>query len=49
MRCHRDAKTHYLSVHSKRDYWGVPVTEEVPEFYRCEQYEKRRPGTGYRG
>ena len=33
----------------KADYWGVPVTEEVPEFYRCDSYEPRIPGTGYRG
>lgn len=49
MRCHRDARAQYLSVQSKMEYWGVPVTEEVPEFYRCDQYEQRRPGTGYRG
>ena len=49
MRCHRDAGGQYLSVQSKMEYWGVPVTEEVPEFYRCDQYEQRRPGTGYRG
>lgn len=49
MRCHRDARSRYLAVRSKRDYWGVPVTEEVPEFYRCGSYERRIPGTGYRG
>jgi Family of unknown function (DUF6304) len=49
MRCHRDARSSYLAVRSKSDYWGVPVTEEVPEFYHCDSYEPRIPGTGYRG
>jgi hypothetical protein len=49
MRCHRDARDQYRAVASKADYWSVPVTEEVPEFYRCEMYEPRSPGTGYRG
>lgn len=48
MRCHRNARARYLAVRSKRDYWGVPVTEEVPEFYHCDSYEPRVPGTGYR-
>jgi hypothetical protein len=49
MRCHRDAKTQYLAVRSKADYWGVPVTEDVPETYLCDEYERRVSGTGYRG
>lgn len=49
MRCHRDAREQYLAVRSKADYWGVPVTEEVPETYLCPEYERRIPGTGYRG
>ena len=49
MRCHRGARSEYLAVRSKREYRGVPVTEEVPEFYRCAAYEPRVPGTGYRG
>jgi hypothetical protein len=49
MRCHRDSRDQYLAVTSKADYWDVPVTELVPEFYRCEVYEPRSPGTGYRG
>jgi len=49
MRCHREARSQYLSARSKMEYWSVPVTEEVPEFYRCDQYERRRSGTGYRG
>jgi len=49
MRCHRGAKAQYLAVRSKRDYWNVPVTEDVLETYLCPEYEPRIPGTGYRG
>lgn len=49
MRCHRGAKAEYLAVKSKAEYWSVPVTEDVPETYLCEEYERRIPGTGYRG
>ena len=49
MACHRDAKEQYLAVRSKLDYWSVPVTEDVLETYLCPEYERRRPGTGYRG
>lgn len=49
MSCHREAKVQYLAVRSKADYWGVPVTEDVPEFYLCPDYQRRVPGTGYRG
>jgi hypothetical protein len=49
IRCHRDARDQYLNIRSKADYWPVPVTEEVPETYLCDQYQPRIPGTGYRG
>jgi hypothetical protein len=49
IRCHRDAKDQYLAVRSKRDYRSVPVTEDVPETYLCDEYQRRVPGTGYRG
>jgi Family of unknown function (DUF6304) len=49
MRCHRGAKAQYLAVRSKLDYWRVPVTEDVMETYLCPEYERRIPGTGYRG
>lgn len=49
MSCHRDAKSQYLAVRTKADYWSVPVTEEVPETYVCPEYARRVPGTGYRG
>jgi hypothetical protein len=48
MRCHRDARSEYLAARGKWEYWGVPVTEEVPEFYRCDLWEPRQPGAGYR-
>ena len=49
MSCHRDAKPEYLAVRSKHDYWSVPVTEFVPETHLCDDYQRRVPGTGYRG
>jgi hypothetical protein len=49
MSCHRGAKEQYLAVRSKRDYWSVPVTEDVMETYLCPEYQRRVPGTGYRG
>lgn len=49
IRCHRGAKEQYLAVQSKADYWPVPTTEEAPETYLCEEYQRRIPGTGYRG
>ena len=49
MSCHRGAKEQYLAVRSKLDYWSVPVTEDVMETYLCPEYERRVPGTGYRG
>lgn len=49
MWCHRDAKDAYLAVRSKDDYFEVPVTEQVLETYRCPDYQRRIPGTGYRG
>ena len=49
MLCHREAKVQYLAVRSKADYWSVPVTERVPETHLRAEYERRVPGTGYRG
>jgi hypothetical protein len=49
MSCHRGAKDQYLAVRSKHDYWSVPVTENVMESYLCPEYQRRIPGTGYRG
>ncbi len=49
MDCHRGAKEQYLAVKSKREYFRVPRTEEVMEIHLCPDYERRIPGTGYRG
>ncbi|HKY48939.1 MAG TPA: DUF6304 family protein [Acidimicrobiia bacterium] len=49
MDCHRGAKEQYLAVRSKHDYWAVPRTEEVMETHLCPEYQRRIPGTGYRG
>jgi len=49
IRCHRDAKTQYLAVSTKDDYWLVPVTEDLPEAYLCDEYQPRIPDTAHRG
>lgn len=49
MACHRGAKERYIAVRSKWDYFRVPRTEEVMETHRCSEYQRRVPGTGYRG
>lgn len=51
MMCFRDLKHEYLAVRSKADFWKVHgrYTELVQETYLCPQFERRVPGTGYRG
>jgi len=49
MSCHRGAKAQYLAVRSKSDYFKVPRTEEVMETHVCPEFQRRIPGTGYRG
>ena len=49
--CFRDNKEGYLAVRGKGglfDVWGT-MTEFVQETYLCPQFQKRVPGTGYRG
>jgi Family of unknown function (DUF6304) len=49
--CFRDNKAEYLAVRSKTDLfrvWGT-MTGFVQETYLCPDFERRRPGTGYRG
>ena len=49
--CFRGNKTGYHSVKTKFDLfevWGT-MTEFVQETYLCPEFEKRMPGTGYRG
>jgi hypothetical protein len=49
--CFRDNKQGYLSIQSKRDLFGVwgTMTEYVQETFLCSEFERRAPGTGYRG
>lgn len=51
MSCFRNVKAEYLQVRSKADYWPVLERAErsVQETYHCDEFERRRPGTGYRG
>jgi hypothetical protein len=49
--CFRDNKAGYRSVRTKRDLfevWGT-MTEFVQETFLCPVFERRAPGTGYRG
>ena len=49
--CFRGNKAGYRSVRTKRDLfevWGT-MTEFVQETFLCPEYERRAPGTGYRG
>lgn len=51
MMCFRNLKSEYLQVHTKVDFWSVHDRAErrVQETYHCPEFERRRPGTGYRG
>ena len=51
MACFRDNKEEYLSVKSKQDIFRIwdTLTEYVQETYVCPEFERRLPGTGYRG
>ena len=56
MICFRANKTGYLTMPSgedfeKNDYFAVmeTVSENVQETYLCPEFERRTPGTGYRG
>ena len=49
--CFRDNKPGYRSVRTKRELfevWGT-MTEFVQETFLCPEFERRSPGTGYRG
>jgi hypothetical protein len=49
--CFRGNKTGYKAVQSKRDLfeiWGT-MTGFVQETHLCPEFERRSPGTGYRG
>jgi hypothetical protein len=49
--CFRDNKDGYRAVTSKQELFRVweTMTEFVQETYLCPEFEKREPGTGYRG
>jgi hypothetical protein len=49
--CFRNRKAEYLRVKSKTDFWKVHdhFEEMVQETYLCPEFERRVPGTGYRG
>jgi len=51
MMCFRNLKTEYLKVKSKDDFWSVHDRYDrfVQETYLCPEFERRVPGTGYRG
>jgi hypothetical protein len=52
MMCFRRHKAAYLSVVGKRDMFRVTAEakpEYVQEFHLCPEFERRRPGSGYRG
>ena len=49
--CFRDNKSGYRAVRSEGDSFRIwaTVTEFVQETYLCPEFERRLPGTGYRG
>jgi hypothetical protein len=49
--CFRENKAGYKSVRSKANLFAVwdTMTEFVQETYLCPEFERRVPGTGYRG
>jgi hypothetical protein len=49
--CFRGNKTGYKAVQSKRDLFGIwgTMTGFVQETHLCPEFERRSPGTGYRG
>lgn len=50
MMCFRNKKEQYLNVKGKTDFWALGKPEEdVQETYVCPEFERRKPGTGYRG
>lgn len=49
--CFRDNKAAYRSVSTKQGLFAIwsSMTESVQETYLCPEFERRRPGAGYRG
>jgi hypothetical protein len=51
MMCFRNLKAEYLKVTTKQEFWSVHGRQDrfVQETYLCPEFERRIPGTGYRG
>ena len=51
MMCFRNLKQEYLKVTTKDEFWSVHDRYDrlVQETYLCPEFERRVPGTGYRG
>lgn len=51
MMCFKNMKQEYLQVKSKDEFWGVHdlFDQFVQETWLCDEFERRTPGTGYRG
>ncbi len=49
MKCFRNDKNAYLSARSKNEFFRLKNTEWVQETYLCPEFDRRVPGTGYRG
>lgn len=50
MMCFRNRKAEYLKVTTKQQFWSLGRQDRfVQETYLCPEFERRIPGTGYRG
>jgi hypothetical protein len=51
MMCFRNIREEYRRVRGKADFWSVHDRYDrlVQETYLCPVFERRVPGTGYRG
>jgi hypothetical protein len=51
MMCFRNLKAEYLKVTTKAEFWSIHGRHDrfVQETYLCPEFERRIPGTGYRG
>ncbi len=51
MMCFRNLKAEYLKVTPKAEFWSIHGRQDrfVQETYLCPEFERRIPGSGYRG
>ncbi len=51
MMCFKNLKSEYQKVKSKQDFWSIHDKHSgfVQETFLCEEFERRLPGSGYRG